>query len=164
MKLNNIRDNVGATHSSKVVGRGIGSGLGKTSGKGQKGQKSRGSGKVRLGFEGGQNPIYRRLPKRGFTNIFKKNFFVLNLSVVSELLKVGKLSVNDVITYEFLKSNGIIRGNYDGIRVLAKGELEHPVKFKVHGISEKALESVNAKGGDVEIIKMAQFVNKPKSF
>lgn len=164
MKLNEIRDNDGATHYKKIVGRGVGSGLGKTSGKGHKGQKARGSGKVRLGFEGGQNPIYRRMPKRGFNNIFKLNLYVLNLSTINSLIDDKKIDINNVISYEHLKELKLIKGTYDGIKVLSLGEIKHPVKLSVKGISRVALDMVKKAGGSVDIVVEKKFVNKKKEF
>ncbi|MDR2007467.1 MAG: 50S ribosomal protein L15 [Alphaproteobacteria bacterium] len=163
MKLNEVRDNKGATHSKKIVGRGIGSGLGKTSGKGHKGQKARGTGKVRLGFEGGQNPIYRRMPKRGFNNIFAKEYFILNLVDIAKLIESGKIDKSSVISYESLKEKSIIKGSYDGLKILGKGEVLLPLSVKVSAITKTAEEGIKAKGGQVEVIVEKKFISKKKA-
>ncbi|MDR0484111.1 MAG: 50S ribosomal protein L15 [Alphaproteobacteria bacterium] len=162
MKLNEIRDNKGATHSKKIVGRGIGSGLGKTSGKGHKGQKARGTGKVRLGFEGGQNPIYRRMPKRGFNNIFAKEYFIINLADISKLIENGKIESSTVISYETLKEKAVIKGSYDGLKILGKGEVSQPLSCKVSAISKSALDMIKSKGGNVEVLVEKKFISKRK--
>lgn len=164
MKLNEIKDNSGATHYKKIVGRGIGSGLGKTSGKGHKGQKARGSGKVRLGFEGGQNPIYRRMPKRGFTNIFKNNFYVLTLDMLDQMIESGKVDSKSTISCDYLKSLKLIKSAYDGVKVLSNGELSHAVNLEVHGVSKVALEKITKAGGKVLIVEEKKFINKKKTF
>ncbi len=164
MKLNEIRDNKGATHSKKILGRGIGSGLGKTSGKGHKGQKARGTGKVRLGFEGGQNPIYRRMPKRGFNNIFGKEYYIVNLQDISKLIEDGKIESSTVISYDNLKEKSIIKGYYDGLKILGNGEISHPVVCKVSSITRSAEEMIKQKGGSVEIIVEKKFINKKKEY
>lgn len=164
MKLNEIRDNKGATHSKKIVGRGIGSGLGKTSGKGHKGQKARGTGKVRLGFEGGQNPLYRRMPKRGFNNIFAKEYYVINLQDISKLIEEGKIESSTVISYENLKEKALIKGSYDGLKILGNGEISHQVSCKIAAISKSAEEMIKAKGGNVELIAEKKFINKKKEY
>ena len=130
MKLNEIRDNPGARRPRKRVGRGIGSGKGKTSGRGQKGQKSR-SGVSLLGFEGGQMPLYRRLPKRGFHNIFRKNYRVLNLGRLQTAIDAGKVDPKQPITEEALVAAGLIKTRRDGIRILAKGEITASVTLQV---------------------------------
>ena len=127
------------------VGRGIGSGLGKTSGKGHKGQKARSGGGVRRGFEGGQTPLYRRLPKRGFTNIHAKNYTEVTLTMLN------KSTVNDV-TAETLISDGIISKVNDGIVVLATGNLEKKLNVKATRFTAKANEKIEALGGKAEVI------------
>ena len=164
MKLNEIKDNFGATHTRKVVGRGIGSGKGKTAGKGHKGQKARGTGKVRLGFEGGQNPIYRRMPKRGFTNKFKKEVFIISTSQINDFIAAGKIDPSKVIDYDYLKELAIIKGSYDAIKILATDDLSHKINFKVNSVSEKAKQIIEAVGGSIEIIVQQGFVNKPKTY
>lgn len=151
MRLNEIRDNEGARRPRKRVGRGIGSGLGKTSGKGQKGQKSR-SGVSLLGFEGGQMPLYRRLPKRGFTNIFRKEFQVVNLGSLQKAVDDGKLDAKATVNAETLKAAGLIKKSRDGIRLLAKGELKAKLTIEVDGASKAAVEGVEKAGGKLVII------------
>ena len=152
MKLNDIRDNAGARHRKMRVGRGIGSGKGKTSGRGQKGQKSR-SGVAVKGFEGGQMPLHMRLPKRGFNNIFGKDFAEVNLGMVQKFIDAQKLDAKGVIDHETLKAAGLARGGKDGVRLLAKGELTTKVSFKVAGASKSAVAAVEKAGGKVEIIE-----------
>ena len=164
MKLNEIKDNDGSTHYKKIVGRGVGSGLGKTSGKGHKGQKARGSGKVRLGFEGGQNPIYRRMPKRGFNNIFKTNLYVLNLGDLNTLIEKNNLDTSNVISYEYLKGLKLIKNSFDGIKLLSKGEINHPVKLLIHGASQIATQMIEKAGGKVELVIEKKFINKKKEY
>ena len=131
--------------SRRRVGRGIGSGLGKTSGKGHKGQKARSGGGVRRGFEGGQTPLYRRLPKRGFTNIHAKNYTEVTLTMLN------KSTVNDV-TAESLIADGIISKVNDGIVVLATGNLEKKLNVKATRFTAKAKEKIEALGGKAEVI------------
>ena len=130
---------------SKRVGRGIGSGLGKTSGRGQKGQKARTGGKVRRGFEGGQTPLYRRLPKSGFTNIFAKNYTEVTLTMLN------KSKASDV-TAETLLAEGIIGKIQDGIVVLATGKLEKKINVKAVKFTAKAKEEIEKLGGKAEVI------------
>ena len=150
MKLNEIRDNPGARRPRKRVGRGIGSGKGKTSGRGQKGQKSR-SGVSLLGFEGGQMPLYRRLPKRGFHNIFRKNYRVLNLGRLQTAIDAGKIDPRQPITEEALVAAGLIKTRRDGIRILAKGEITASVTLQVSGASKAAVEAVEKAGGSISV-------------
>ena len=131
--------------SRRRVGRGIGSGLGKTSGRGHKGQKARSGGGVRRGFEGGQTPLYRRLPKRGFTNIHAKNYTEVTLTMLN------KSTVNDV-TAETLLADGIIGKVNDGIVVLATGKLEKKLNVKATRFTAKAKEEIEALGGKAEVI------------
>jgi large subunit ribosomal protein L15 len=154
MKLNEIRDNEGSTHSRKRLGRGIGSGSGKTGGRGVKGQKSR-SGVAINGFEGGQMPIYRRLPKRGFNNIFKADFVVVSLERVQAAIDAGKLDVKSTVDAAALKAAGVIRRVKDGVRVLADGELKAKVKFEVAGASKPAIEKIEKAGGSVTLLSAA---------
>ena len=151
MKLNEIRDNPGARKSRVRVGRGIGSGLGKTAGRGQKGQKSR-SGVSIKGFEGGQMPLHMRLPKRGFNNIFAKDYAEVNLGAIQKMIDAGKLEGKGTLDHDALKAAGLARGGRDGVRLLGKGELTAKVSFKVAGASKGALEAVEKAGGKVEII------------
>jgi large subunit ribosomal protein L15 len=148
MKLNELRDNPGARPKSKRLGRGIGSGKGKTSGKGMKGQKAR-AGVALNGFEGGQMPIYRRLPKRGFVNIFRKSYAALNLGTLEAAIGAGRVDAAKPITEERLRAAGLVRGKVDGVRLLAKGEIKRAVKITVSGASAAAIEAVKRAGGEV---------------
>ena len=149
MKLNEVRDNPGATRNAKRVGRGVGSGTGKTSGSGHKGQKAR-SGVSINGFEGGQMPIHRRLPKRGFNNIFRKNYAVVNLGRLQDALDAGKLDAKKPVDAAALVGAGVISKVRDGVRILAKGELTTK-KVEIHaaGASKAAAEAVEKMGGKI---------------
>ena len=149
-KLNEINDNPGARVDRVRVGRGIGSGLGKTSGRGQKGQKSR-SGVAIKGFEGGQMPLHMRLPKRGFNNIFAKDYAEVNLGAVQKAIDAGKLDANGVIDHAALKAAGLARGGKDGVRLLGKGAFSAKAKFVVAGVSAGAKAAVEQAGGSVEV-------------
>ncbi|WP_421723948.1 50S ribosomal protein L15 [Bauldia sp.] len=151
MKLNDIADNYGATKSRVRVGRGIGSGKGKTAGRGVKGQKSR-SGVAIKGFEGGQMPLHRRLPKRGFTNIFSKNFNEVGLGRIQQAIDAGKLDAGQPVTVEVLKTAGVVRRERDGVRLLANGELKASVTFEIAGASKAAVAAVEKAGGSVKIL------------
>ena len=147
MKLNSIYAPYGAIKTRKRVGRGIGSGLGKTSGKGHKGQNARSGGGVRPGFEGGQLPLYRRLPKRGFSNaLFKTRYATINLS------DLNKFEDGAVITPELLKEMGLVKKQLDGIKVLGNGTLEKKVIVKAHKFSEVAQKQIEKLGGKAEVI------------
>ncbi|MEO1920704.1 MAG: 50S ribosomal protein L15 [Sphingomonadaceae bacterium] len=150
MKLNDLRDNKGARKGRMRVGRGIGSGKGKTAARGQKGQKSR-SGVSVNGFEGGQMPLHMRLPKRGFNNPFGKDFAEVNIGMVQKFIDAKKLDAKKVIDHEALKAAGLARGGKDGVRLLGKGELTSKVQFKVAGASKGAIEAVEKAGGSVEV-------------
>ena len=150
-KLNDIRDNPGARHNRIRVGRGIGSGKGKTGGRGQKGQKSR-SGVAVKGFEGGQMPLHMRLPKRGFNNPFGKDFAEVNLGQIQRLVDDKKLDAKKTIDHEALKAAGVARGGKDGVRLLGKGEITAKLTFKVAGASKGAVSAVEKAGGSVEVI------------
>ena len=152
MKLNELRDNPGARHKSKRVGRGVGSGRGKTAGRGNNGQKSR-SGVAIKGFEGGQMPLYRRLPKRGFNNIFAKRFQVVNLGRLQTAIDTGKLDAGKPIGTAELIASGVVRRARDGVRLLGKGELTTNVDITVAGASASAVEAVEAAGGKVTVAK-----------
>ncbi len=149
MKLNEIKDNEGARKSRKRVARGIGSGSGKTAGKGQKGQKAR-SGVAVNGFEGGQMPIYRRLPKRGFKNHFAKVFAVVNLDTIQKAVDAGKLSANE-INVEALMNANIISKKLDGVRLLARGAINASINITVNSASKAAVAAVEKAGGKVTI-------------
>ena len=147
MKLTDLRDNPGATKKRKRVGRGAGSGLGKTGGRGMKGQKSR-SGVAIKGFEGGQMPLYRRLPKRGFNNINAKRHAVVNLGNLQAFIDAGKLDASAKIDEAALLASGLVRRIRDGVRVLGRGDLtSEGLTIEVTGASKSAVEAVAAKGG-----------------
>ena len=147
MKLHELKKNEGATFHKKIVGRGSGSGLGKTSGRGQKGQNARSGGGVSPVFEGGQLPLYRRLPKRGFSNHdFKTVYAVIN---------VGDLNVfndGDVVTPALLKEKGIVKKQLDGIKVLGNGTLEKKLTIQAHRFSKSALIKIEESGSKAEVI------------
>lgn len=149
MKLNELRDNDGARHRRIRVGRGIGSGKGKTGGRGQKGQKSR-EGVSIAGFEGGQMPLHMRLPKRGFNNIFAKDYAEVNLGAIQKAVDAGKLTATD-IDHAVLKAAGLARGGKDGVRVLAKGAFSATLNFTVQGASKAAREAIEQAGGSLTI-------------
>ncbi|MAB03402.1 MAG: 50S ribosomal protein L15 [Candidatus Puniceispirillum sp.] len=149
MKLNEVRDNLGATKNAKRVGRGIGSGTGKTSGSGHKGQKAR-SGVSINGFEGGQMPIHRRLPKRGFNNIFRKNYVEVNLGRLQAAIDLGKLDASKPVDAAALTRAGVISKVRDGVRILANGELTvKNVEIHAVGASKAAVEAVEKTGGKI---------------
>lgn len=145
MKIEDLRPALGSTKKNKRVGRGPGSGHGKTSCRGHKGQNSRSGGGVRPGFEGGQMPLQRRLPKRGFTNRNHKEFTVLNLR---DLERIGL----DPVTPEALLERGSIRNLRDGLKILGTGELTRSFTVKANAFSEKAIEKIKAAGGTAEVI------------
>ena len=149
MKLNELSDRPGATHDRTRVGRGIGSGKGKTAGRGHKGQKSR-SGVSIKGFEGGQMPLYRRLPKRGFNKPNRKAFAVVNLGLIQKFIEAGKLDAGK-IDEETLIASGVVRRKLDGIRVLAKGELTSKATITVTGASKAAVDAVEKAGGSLTV-------------
>ena len=136
---------------SKRVGRGHGSGQGKTAGKGHKGQKARSGASIRPGFEGGQMPIYRRLPKRGFKNPFSKEFAVVNLDTIQKAVDAGKLKA-EAIDVDTLMSAGIVSKKLDGVRLLARGALTAKVVISVNSASKAAVEAVEKAGGKVNLI------------
>lgn len=147
MKLHNLKPNEGATKTRKRVGRGPGSGLGKTSGRGENGQNSRSGGGVRPGFEGGQNPLFRRIPKRGFSNArFKKRYAIINLS------DLNKFEDGSVVSLELLKEMGIIKKELSGLKVLGNGDLEKKIIIKAHKFSDVAIEKIEKTGGKAEVI------------
>ncbi len=162
MKLNEIRDNDGARKSRMRVGRGIGSGKGKTAGRGQKGQTSR-SGVSINGFEGGQMPLHMRLPKRGFNNIFGKDFAEVNLGAIQKLIDAKKLDAKGVIDHATLQAAGVARGGKDGVRLLGKGTFSAKLKFLVAGVSAGAKAAVEAAGGSVEVIEVILASEKAKA-
>ena len=149
MKLNEIRDNAGAHYRAKRVGRGIGSGKGKTSGRGGKGQTAR-SGVALAGFEGGQTPLHRRLPKRGFNHKpFRKDYHIVNLGRLQTALEAGKLKADAAVDGPALVAAGLLRRLGDGVRLLAKGEIKVPVTIEVAGASKAAVAAVEKVGGKV---------------
>ncbi len=154
MKLNDLRDNEGASPSKKRVGRGIGSGSGKTGGRGVKGQKSR-SGVSINGFEGGQMPLYRRLPKRGFNNIFAKSFVTVSLARIQAAIDAKKLDAKETVNAEALVKAGVVRRAKDGVRILSDGELKGKVAFDVAGASKAAIEKIEKAGGSVKLPEQA---------
>lgn len=163
MKLNEIRDNPGARRNKKRVGRGIGSGMGKTSTRGVKGQKAR-SGSSIGGFEGGQMPLHRRVPKRGFTNIFAEEFQVVNTGRLQNAVERGRLKSGQTVTADDLRAAGVIRRTKAGIRLLAKGELKTPLTLHVAGASKAALAAVEKAGGSVVVAAVkAKWARAPRS-
>lgn len=159
MKLNDLRDNKGARKSRVRVGRGIGSGVGKTGGRGQKGQTSR-SGVSIFGFEGGQMPLHMRLPKRGFNNIFAKDYAEVNVGAIQKALDGGKLDGKGTIDHAALKAAGLARGGKDGVRVLGKGALSAKLAFRVAGVSAGARQAIEAAGGSIEVIEVVPAAEK----
>ncbi len=150
MKLNELRDNDGATKKAKRVGRGVGSGKGKTAGRGMNGQKSR-SGVAINGFEGGQMPLYQRLPKRGFNKPNRKAFAVVNLGLIQKFIDDKKIDAQKDITEDVLVESGLVRRKKDGIRVLAKGEFSAKAKISVTGASKSAVDAVEKAGGSLNV-------------
>lgn len=148
MELNNLKPNAGAVKKGKRVGRGTASGYGKTAGRGQDGQKSRSGGGVRIGFEGGQMPLYRRLPKRGFNNYdFEKKYTTINLD------RLADFEDNAEISADILKEAGIIKKiEKDGLKILGGGELTKKVIIKANKFTKSAIEKIEAAGGKAEVI------------
>ena len=147
MKLHELEKNIGATHRKKRLGCGRGSGLGKTSGKGQKGQKARSGVSISPVFEGGQLPLYRRLPKRGFSNYpFKKEYAVINLS------DLNVFEDGTVVTPALLKERGIVKKQLSGIKVLGEGQLEKKLTVQAHKFSKSAIDKINESGSKAEVI------------
>ena len=147
MKLHELEKNIGATHAKKRVGRGPGSGLGKTSGRGQKGQKARSGGSINPVFEGGQLPLYRRIPKRGFSNHrFKTEYAVINVE------DLNVFEDGTVVTPALLKDAGIVKKQLDGIKVLGNGKLEKKITIQASKFSASALEKIKEAGSKAEVI------------
>lgn len=146
MKLHELRPEPGSRKAPKRVGRGIGSGLGKTSGKGHKGQKARSGGGKGPAFEGGQTPLQRRLPKRGFTNIFKREVAIVNVDALN------RFDDGTEVTVELLKSQGLVKGNPESVKILGQGDLERTLSVKVDAVSKAAAEKIAARGGKVEVV------------
>ncbi|OEU67655.1 MAG: 50S ribosomal protein L15 [Desulfobacterales bacterium PC51MH44] len=146
MKLNELSPPNGSRKPRKRLGRGVGSGTGKTAGRGTKGQNSRSGGGVRPGFEGGQMPLHRRLPKRGFTNIFKKKIAVINIH------DLAKFESGSIVDEAALVRMGLVKGQRDGIKLLGQGEIKIPLTVKVNGVSKGAKEKIIAAGGNIEVL------------
>ena len=147
MKLNELKPVAGARHAKKRVGRGIGSGIGKTSGRGQKGQNARSGGGVRPGYEGGQTPLYKRLPKRGFTNIHAHEYAIVNLGDINALFEAGS-----VVDLEALKKVGLVKKEHEGVKILGNGELDKALTIKAAKFSKSAVEKISKAGGTVEVL------------
>ncbi len=147
MKMNELKPNEGATKTRKRVGRGPGSGLGKTAGRGHKGQKSRSGYSRRYGFEGGQMPLVRRVPKRGFKNPFSKEYIPVNLTMLAIFEN------QDVIGVEDLMKKGVIKDLKDGVKILGNGDIERAVTVKAHKFSKSAREKIEKAGGKCEVIE-----------
>ncbi len=166
MKLNQISDNQGANKSKTRVGRGIGSGKGKTSGRGVKGQKARKSGNVRAGFEGGQNPLYRRLPMRGFNNTnFTTTYAEVNVSTLQKMIEDGRLKAGAEVTIDTIIASGLTKKPYDGLKVLGNGELTSKLTIVAAAASASAIEKVKKAGGSLTLIekKVQEGKFKPKA-
>ena len=146
LSINNLKPARGANRKNKRVGRGMGSGLGKTSARGYKGQLSRSGSSMRPGFEGGQMPLHRRLPKRGFTNIFRKEYLAINLE------KLAGFEAGAKVDPEILKSRGLIKNFRDGLKILGVGELQHALHIRAHKFSKSAVEKIQKAGGTIEVI------------
>lgn len=146
MKLHELKPNPGSIKNKKRLGRGTATGQGKTAGRGQDGQNSRAGGGTRPGFEGGQMPLYRRIPKRGFTNIFATNYSEINIDTLN------RFEDGTEVTPEMLKELGIVKKQLDGVKVLGRGELEKKLTVKAHKFSKSAIEKIEAAGGKVEVI------------
>ncbi len=146
MKLHELRAVPGATKAPKRKGRGTATGQGKTAGRGMNGQKSRSGGGVRPGFEGGQMPLYRRIPKRGFTNIWATEYTVLNVE------DLNRFDAGTVVTPELIKEAGMAKQVKDGIKILGNGTLEKNLTVKAHKFSKTAVEKIESAGGKAEVI------------
>lgn len=146
MKLHELKPSEGSRHVRNRVGRGAATGNGKTSGRGQKGQKARSGGKVRPGFEGGQLPLFRRISKRGFTNINRKEYAIVNLD------QLNKFEDGTEVTPELLIETGVVKSEKSGIKVLGNGSLEKKLTIKAHKFSASAQDAIEAKGGAFEVI------------
>ena len=146
MKLHEMKYTEGARRNYKRIGRGQGSGHGKTAGKGNKGQNARSGGGVALGFEGGQTPIWRRLPKRGFTNFTRKEYSIVNVELLN------RFEEGTEVTPELLKQAGLVRKELDGIKILGVGELQKKLTVKANKFSKSAVEAIEKAGGKAEVI------------
>jgi len=145
VRVGDLRPAPGSRKAPKRVGRGIGSGHGKTAGRGHKGQKARAGGGVRPGFEGGQMPLQRRMPKRGFTNPFRREYAIVNLD------QLNRFGDDTVVTEELLREEGLVKKNLP-VKVLGRGELERRLEVRVHAVSDRAREAITARGGRVEVV------------
>ena len=147
MKLHELSASVGSTHRRKIVGRGPGSGHGKTSGRGEKGQKARSGGGVKPWFEGGQTPLYKRLPRRGFSNKrFETKYAIINVS------DLNRFKDGDTVTPELLKESGLVKKELDGIKILGNGTLEKKLTVKANIFTNSAITKIEEKGGSTEVI------------
>ena len=146
MKLHELKPVEGARQARKRVGRGTSSGTGKTSGRGHKGQNSRSGGGVRPGFEGGQTPLFKRLPKRGFTNVSRKEYAVVNVE------DLNSYKAGSVVTVESLQKKGLVKKTYDGLKILGNGELKVDLTVKANKFSKSAEKSIVDAGGKIEVI------------
>lgn len=146
MNLNELKPVAGARHAKKRVGRGIGSGMGKTSTRGHKGQNARSGGGVRPGYEGGQTQLFKRLPKRGFTNVNRKEYAIVNLGDINEKFEVGA-----VVDFNALVQAGLVKKEYEGVKILSNGELDKALTIKATKFSKAAEEKIKAAGGIVEV-------------
>ncbi|WFU19788.1 50S ribosomal protein L15 [Bradyrhizobium sp. CB3481] len=155
MKLSDIADNPGSRKKRMRVGRGIGSGKGKQSGRGGKGQTARSGVRIK-GFEGGQMPMHRRLPKRGFNNIFRLEFAEINLDRLQDAIDAKLIDTKETVTAESLVKAGVIRRAKDGVRLLGRGELKAKLAIEVYGASKSAVAAVEKAGGTVKILAPAK--------
>ena len=155
MKLSEIADNSGSRKKRMRVGRGIGSGKGKTSGRGGKGQTARSGVRIK-GFEGGQMPLHRRLPKRGFNNVFRVEYAEVNLDRIQQAIDAKQLDTNAVINAEALVKAGVLKRARAGVRLLGRGEIKAKVDVEVHGASKSAVAAVEKAGGAVKILAAAK--------
>ena len=146
MNLNELKQVAGARHAKKRVGRGIGSGMGKTSTRGHKGQNARSGGGVRPGYEGGQTQLFKRLPKRGFTNVNRKEYALVKLGDLNDKFEAGA-----VVDLASLKEAGLVKKEYEGVKILSNGELSKALTIKATKFSKAAEEKVKAAGGTVEV-------------
>jgi large subunit ribosomal protein L15 len=146
MKLHELKPAKGSVKARKRLGRGVGSGTGKTAGRGTKGHNSRSGGGVRPGYEGGQMPLHRRLPKSGFSNIFKKQIAVVNIR------DLQRFDSGDIIDEAALVKTGLVKGRRDGIKLLGQGEINNALTIKIDAVSQRAKEKIEAAGGSVEEI------------
>lgn len=146
MKLNELSPAAGSHKLKKRLGRGVGSGTGKTAGRGTKGHNSRSGGGVRPGFEGGQMPIHRRLPKRGFANIFRKKIIEVNIRDLS------RFESGSTVDEAALIRMGLVKGKRDGIKLLGLGEIDYPLQIKINRVSENARKKIESAGGSIEVV------------